>query len=381
MCFNFYMNFEKIQKELDYYQKFTPVNFAEERTKFFESVKKNQSYNPLFQYADKLDVEDFEKIKKALEKEKGEDAVINEFLKVQLDVTDMMIAWKKNDYQSISILSGKLFGSINEFNLQSSIRVYKSLRILRQHSEDIYNDKQIRAGFLEELKKRNLEGWIIEYNDASGGNVSIYETEKKVVIRTGATETKLSLECVLTHELDGHAIQAFNAMENKRYNKWFLSYLGTERQYEGYATFIEINNLSIAHIRSEIEYFLGLMIATALASRLSFYQTYKEIYELCGDKDFSFLAAYKAKRGFQDTAQAGCFQKENSYLLGAIEIIKLVEENKEYYYSLSQGCFPLSIIKLIPNQRPKWVSVKEFDKENLKYFKNKMNRIIDEPQS
>ncbi len=179
MCFNFYMNFEKIQKELDYYQKFTPVNFAEERTKFFESVKKNQSYNPLFKYADKLDVKDFEKIKKALEKEKGQDVVINEFLKVQLDVTDMMIAWKKNDYQSISILSGKLFGSINEFNLQSSIRVYKSLRILRQHSEDIYNDKQIRAGFLEELKKRNLEGWIIEYNDASGGNVSIYETEKR----------------------------------------------------------------------------------------------------------------------------------------------------------------------------------------------------------
>ena len=370
------MNFEKIQKELDYYQKFTPVNFAEERTKFFESVKKNQSYNPSFQYADKLDVKDFEKIKKSLEKEKGEDAIINEFLKVQLDVTDMMIAWKENDYQNISILSGKLFGSINEFNLQSSIKVYKSLRILRQHAEDIYSDKQIRASFLEELKKRNLEGWIIEYNDASGGNVSIYETEKKVVIRTGATETRLSLECVLSHELDGHAMQAFNAMENKRYNKWFLSYLGTERQYEGYATFIEINNLSIAHIRSEIEYFLGLMIATALANRLSFYQTYKEIYKLCGDKDFSFLAAYKAKRGFQDTAQAGCFQKENSYLLGAIEIVKLVEENKENFYSLSQGCFPLSIIKLIANKRPKWVSVKEFGKENLEYFKNKMNRIM-----
>ncbi len=49
------MNFEKIQKELDYYQKFTPVNFSDERTKFFESVKKNQPYNPLFQYNDKLD--------------------------------------------------------------------------------------------------------------------------------------------------------------------------------------------------------------------------------------------------------------------------------------------------------------------------------------
>ena len=255
------MNFKKIQTELDYYQKFSPVNFAEERATFFECLKKNQPYNPLFRSNDRLEVKD-------------------------------------------------------------------------------------------------------------------YETEKKVVIRTGATDSKLGLECVLSHELDGHAFQAFNAMTNKKYNKWFLSYLGTERQYEGYAIFTELNILSIAHINCELEYFSGLMIATGLAQRSSFYETYKAIYELCGDKDFSFLAAYKAKRGFQDTSQAGCFQKENAYLLGAIENIKLVEENKENYYRLSQGCFPLSIIAHITNKRPKWVSVIAFNQENLAYFKNIMNRVM-----
>jgi hypothetical protein len=133
------MNVEKIQRELDYYQKFTPVNFTQERTKFFERVKKNQSYNPLFQYNDKLDAKDYEEIKNALKKEKGRDAIIDAFLKVHLDVTDMMIAWKKNNYQHISILSGKLFGSINDFDLQKAIRVYKGLDVLRQPSEDIYN--------------------------------------------------------------------------------------------------------------------------------------------------------------------------------------------------------------------------------------------------
>ena len=33
------MNFKEIQKELDYYQKLTPANFAEERAKFFECLK------------------------------------------------------------------------------------------------------------------------------------------------------------------------------------------------------------------------------------------------------------------------------------------------------------------------------------------------------
>jgi hypothetical protein len=37
------MNFEKIQTELDYYQKFAPVNFAEERTTFFECLKKKSA--------------------------------------------------------------------------------------------------------------------------------------------------------------------------------------------------------------------------------------------------------------------------------------------------------------------------------------------------
>jgi len=370
------MDLEKIQKELDYYQKFTPVNYTEERIKFFEHVKKGHPYNPSFQYKDKLDVKDYEEIKITLSKEKGRDAIIDEFLSVYKDIVDMMTAWKTNNYQDISCVSGKLFGSIEDFDLLRAMRVYKRLRVVSQTAEELHNDRQIGARFLKELKERNLEGWVIEYNAANGGNVSIYETEKRLVIRTGATETKLGLECAISHELDGHAAQAFNAMANPSYSKWFLSYLGTERQYEGYATFIEINNLSIAHINSELESFLVLMIATALAQRSSFYEIYQEIYKLCEDRDFSYLAAYKAKRGFRDTAQAGCFQKENSYLLGAIENVKLVEENKENYYRLSQGCFPLSAIELISKKRPKWSIIKDLNKENLEYFKHTMKRIM-----
>ena len=50
------MNFQEIQKELDYYQKLTPTNFAEERAKFFECLKIQVPYNPIFEYNDKLEV-------------------------------------------------------------------------------------------------------------------------------------------------------------------------------------------------------------------------------------------------------------------------------------------------------------------------------------
>lgn len=369
------MKFQKIQRELDYYNKFIPGNFAEERKRFFECVKTNEPYNPVFRYHDKLKVKDYEEIKYFLKKEKGKDAIVDEFLKVHLDVANMMIAWKKNNYEDISIISGKLFGSVNDFDLEKAIKVYQDLNILSPDSTIIYNHQQLGASFLEALKKRNLVGWVIEYNEASGGNVSIYETEKKVVIRTGATESKLSWECALCHELDGHAYQAFNAMADKNYRKWFLSYLGTEMQYEGYATFVAINNLSIPHIKSELKEGLILMIATAEAQRSSFYETYQKIIKLCGDKNFSFYAAYKSKRGFQDTAQPGCFQKENSYLLGALEIIKRIEDNEENYFKLSQGCFPLSALGLISDRQPKWIGIKDFNLKNFNHFKNQMNRV------
>jgi hypothetical protein len=369
------MNFAHIQKELDYYKKFRPINFSEERTRFFEHFEEKEPYNPVFNYSDKLTVRDYEDIKDSLKKERNTDLVINEFLRVYMDVVDMMIAWKQSNYENLSIISGKIFGSTTEFDISQTIREYKKLNILTHESMEVYNDEHIGKKFLEEFKKRKLKGWFVEYDEASGGNVSIYESDKKVVIKTGAVETRLGLECVMSHELDGHAIQAFNAMSSKRYRKWLMSYLGTEKQYEGYATFVVINNLSISHIISELIYNFILIIATARAQTSSFYETFQVIYKLCRDKNFSFSAACKAKRGFQDTAQPGCFQKENAYVLGALEIIKLIEESKDNYYSLSRGCFPLSASRFIVSQKPKWISVKDFNKENLEYFKNKMKII------
>ncbi|MGD1972569.1 MAG: DUF1704 domain-containing protein [Desulfobacterales bacterium] len=370
------MNFQDLQKELDYYQKLTPTNFAEERAKFFERLKIQVPYNPKFEYNDKLAVEDYEEIKKTLKKQRGRDAIINAFLDVHLDVTDLMIAWKKNKYTDVSTLSGQLFGSTKDFELNRAEELYKKLiRILPQNTE-VYNDKQIAQKFNEEFKKRHLDDWRIEYNEANGGNVSIYEVEKKVVIRTGAVETKVGVECIIAHELDGHAWQAFNAMADRRYGHWFLSYLGTERQYEGFATFVVINRLPISHINRELKHNLAFMIATAYAQRLSFWDTFQKMYRICADENISFFAAYKAKRGFRVTSQPGCFQKENAYLLGAMEVIRLVEEAEENFYKLSQGCFPLAALPDVSSKQPKWISIDNFNQTNVDYFKRRMKAIM-----
>jgi len=50
------MNFQEIQKELDYSQKLTRSKFAEERAKFFKRLKIQVPYNPVFEYNGKLHV-------------------------------------------------------------------------------------------------------------------------------------------------------------------------------------------------------------------------------------------------------------------------------------------------------------------------------------
>ena len=137
-----------------------------------------------------------------------------------------------------------------------------------------------------------------------------------------------------------------------------------------------INKLSIPHVNRELKHNLAFMIATAYAQHASFYDTFQKMYQLCANKYISFFAAYKAKRGFWVTSQPGCFQKENAYLLGALEVIRLVEEAEENYYKLSQGCFPLAALRHVSDKRPKWISIDKFNQENMDYFKRSMKAIM-----
>ena len=77
-----------------------------------------------------------------------------------------------------------------------------------------------------------------------------------------------------------------------------------------------------------------------------------------------------------DTNRPGCFQKENAYLLGALEVIRLVEEAKENYYKLSKGCFPLAALRHVSDKRPKWISIENFNQDNVEYFKRNMETIV-----
>lgn len=371
------MNFEKIQTELDYYKKLAPVNYRNELDKFFLALRDGKEYNPQFEYEDSCTVQDYERIREEIKEcSEKKDRIVYEFLKVFGKVAGFMIAWKKQDYENVSKITGELFGSHKQLSLSEAEEIYKKIGGFKGVSEERYSDKQIGEMFSKEFFKRGLEGWKVEYDGSNGSEVSIYETRKTVVIKKDVSIPKFKLERILCHEIDGHALQAFNAMENEKYSKWFLSYLGTEQQYEGYALFTEMNLLKKEHIRDLFGRYLLLMIATKFGEKNSFFETYKKMFQFSGDEYFSFLASYKAKRGLTDTSNPGCFQKENSYLLGALKMIELVEEDDRNYGKLSQGCIPFSVIEMLEERKNKWEAVEKLNNKNLAYFKKLMRGVL-----
>ncbi len=91
------MNFTKIQRELDYYKKFTPINYTGERIKFFEHVKKNEPYNPEFNYPDKLSVSDYKDFRVCLKKEMGKKE--NSYLLSAMEIIKLVEESKENYYK------------------------------------------------------------------------------------------------------------------------------------------------------------------------------------------------------------------------------------------------------------------------------------------
>jgi hypothetical protein len=115
----------------------------------------------------------------------------------------------------------------------------------------MFTDKEIGERLLRAFAELDLSGWRIDYQPHNGSELSICEGRRTVVIKEGIRFDEITQERVICHEIVGHAFQALNALTVRRpYSRWLSTYLGTEKQYEGYAVFGEINRLPENHVQN-----------------------------------------------------------------------------------------------------------------------------------
>ena len=371
------MDINIIQKKLDYYKKFLPINFESEKKKFYTTLAQRRTYSPIFKYRDVTSLKQYQFIHDQLRNSHDQDPVISRFIELYQKIALLLIAWKKADYQKLTVISGSIFGSYEKLNLKKTINQYNKIKKLLQQEKSLYSSKQLAKKILAILKENGIKNWSIEYSSSHGTEVSIYELEKKIIIKPNHYFSEIELNRIICHEIRGHAFQTFNALKNRKYSILFTNYLGTELNYEGLAIFTEISELPSIYIIRIINRYLLFMIAIKTASESSFYHTYKVVYNLCKDQEFSFMAVYRAKRGFKNTSEKGTLQIDNSYLFGALQILRLIKKDKNNYLKIIQGSFPLSAIQYINPQREKWVAVKQLNHKNINLFCKTLEPILD----
>ncbi len=369
------MNLDSILQKLDYYFLFAPVNGTEEKQKFFDCIERGKKYNPVFKY--KLPAKkEIKSIIKELELFVTEDPIEIKFKDMYLQVAKIVLAWIEDDYQTITNISGQLFGSYKELKIEKAASFYHELKQNTKPIKKFFTAKELGDAILAEFKKIKTKGWKIVYDDQNPSEASIYEDRKIVILKEHHRYDEESFKRIICHEIYGHGFQAFNARLQKKYTKFLLAYLGTEKQYEGIAIFVEINTFPSIFFNAILTRYVTFMMANYYAATGSFYDTYQKIFSLTGDQEFSYMAANRAKRGFKNTEKPGSFQKENSYLFGVYEVIKAVKENSDNFQKLMQGNFPFSVLPLLDSTKTKWSPIEKFNKKRINEFEEKLSRIF-----
>lgn len=332
------MILQEYLKTIDYY-KFVPTNLVEEKTKFLNYCHYGCRYNPQFTYAPEV-----LKLPPSVDLEqliKTEDSLLKQdFIVLYTKVAQLYTATTQQDYSAITVLSGELFGSYTSLRFPEAVKLYSKLCELSSDYSRLAG-KQLITRFKMILEMLKFKNWKVQIASGKVGEVSIYEDKKLIEISDSATFTESDIERLIYHEIYAHAIQTRNAQSNIN-NVLLTSYIGTETQYEGLAVISEFQYSRKEFVKDTIQRYLGLMIATFLATEFSFCDVYDFLFKINKDSEYSFNAALKAKRGFVDTSQKGAFQKENSYLTGAMQILQKMENQKNILFKLFEGNFPLN---------------------------------------
>lgn len=361
---------------LDYYDYGSPTNYEQEKDEFFAHLKKNKIYNPQFTYQ-RLPLSLYLEIQNIIQKTDSKDPIIQWFQKTYLRACDLMIALIKKDYKTVTHISDKIYGDSSLLDIEKTQKAYlDATQKLSQTPKKVISPSQIQKLSEKYFKTKNLHNRKIVRTDEIPWEAIIKEKLQTIFLKKDYPFDALMIQRMLFHEIQGHAFQYLNWLSSD-YQELLSGYLLTETQYEGFAIFTEINMGDTALIDYLLQRYLLLMIASHIAHKSSFYDTYLQIKNLNNNPKEAFMFAYRAKMWFQDTSKNGTLATDNAYLLGLYHIIHLHAQNPENTKKLHMGCFPLDQIHnhKTPDEI-EYLSIPHTKQKNINYAKKALTPLL-----
>lgn len=286
----------------------TPVNFEEEKKKFFKSA----SYNPQFIYRKKKVKEEAREISSLhinLNNLNLPSALKNYLKKYLNNLYHQYIALQSIGTNSFSNSARLLFN----WDIENIRNIKKSLPEIsaKTSKENPKNALTIKKAFEDCLRQKySIQDYPIEIDNFNGHIISDGLTKLK--IGKFVKRNNNNIKRLLVHELESHILQKRNVRLSKNPMLKLVTYKDIMVYAEGLAVYNEFKTKTIT--KSAYDIYKARLEAVEISHK-SFREIYNHLLKFVSE-DKSYLTTYRLKRGLKNTKHPGGLPKDASYLEG-----------------------------------------------------------------
>mgnify|MGYP006282283233 CR=1 FL=1 len=301
-----------------------PLNFEEEKQKFFKSIADDKCYNPQFKYEKKeFDNERIKKLKELKISTKNDLYGFKRLYKQRIKTKLYEIECHKNWGKPISTKYVKLYrGSPSRFLLSKAKNYCNNFKRETVKFKTLAPE-EVSLKLQRELHRLTNTSINVIYVDLPS-KVSISPHSNILKINPHQKLTSLDVKRLKVHEIGVHYMRYHNA---QKFNIRILTqgtsnYIETE---EGLAVYAEEKKGHLS--KAQMFIYAGRVIATYYAQKMGFYDIYQTLRSYGFREEEAFTITYRAKRNICDTSQKGGFTKDYVYFSGYLKIKKYLRHH------------------------------------------------------
>ncbi|PID70044.1 hypothetical protein CSB37_03475 [bacterium DOLZORAL124_38_8] len=218
--------------------------------------------------------------------------------------------------------SEELYGKVTRTEYKNAIKFLDQYKSMPADVSPVVDAKKATEIVKQFLKQYKLGHWQVKQISDSVADIQV--TKKgKILIKETATFTTNRLNALLVHEVGAHVFRNENGKQQpfKIFQRGTAGYLQTE---EG----IAIHNQNMLGLNLGEKFIApALLVATIyMAKTMNFRELFnwlKDTFDISDDMAWS--RCLKAKRGFTDGNELGCFTKDAIYFRGNNEVEKFLK--------------------------------------------------------
>jgi uncharacterized protein (TIGR02421 family) len=308
-------------RRIDFYSHINPVNREEEKGKFFDHLKREASYNPVFIYKRRDMKDELEELKKLRLGLKGKDFLQRIFIE-KIDLTEKEIALLSAEDNNFTEKSTEIHGRPDE----RSIDLSKS--ILKDNKEDdtVPREETVTPGEMRsllecEIRARGFE-WRCVLSTKIVPKITVSGKDKAVYVNSRIKYIPEEMNRLVIHEIEVHVARGENGL-SQPFRIFAEGLAGYDETEEGLAVFAEEKTGCLGTDTRQKRIYAARALSVAYSIEGSFCSAYKKIREFFSP-EIAYRLVERVKRGMAKTEHPGCFTRDFHYMSGWMKL-------REYY--------------------------------------------------